>query len=122
MGGKDYPNTILKGPLDPKLKWAGQIEVRHRRKRLLQCVQYLFKVKEQQGTGDLEEMMKKDGKLKTEIIAYLTDLPEDFGIGNEGLLTNGNLQDGGVIPDEPEAKRRRIEELVQLSGGFSGLN
>ncbi|CAD7952915.1 unnamed protein product [Amoebophrya sp. A25] len=87
--GRTYPRKILEDPLRDSLKWVGQIEVRHRRRRLLQCVQLLFDMKAKYGTGDLEELFSKDAQLKRDVIECLTDLPSE----DEA---------------EPSAKRQRV--------------
>ncbi|CAD7967084.1 unnamed protein product [Amoebophrya sp. A120] len=73
--GNDYPNQILHNPLNPELKWVGQIEVRHRRRQLLTCVQHLFQMKEMLGTADIEEMLKKEGNLAQQLYDFLTSDP-----------------------------------------------
>mmetsp|Transcript_24512 Transcript_24512/g.61682 ORF Transcript_24512/g.61682 Transcript_24512/m.61682 type:complete len:564 (+) Transcript_24512:122-1813(+) len=76
--GKKYPHKILKDPTDAKLHWVGQVEVKHRRKRLLECLQHLFTLKGKLGVGDVDAMMQKEPALRQELFTFLTDdAPEE---------------------------------------------
>ncbi len=71
---KSYIDQIWEDPLNTeKLSWAGQDDVRHRRKRLMQCVQFLFEQKKNLGTGDLEKMMEQLPDIKSKLREFLVD-------------------------------------------------
>jgi len=74
--GKEYVDKISEDPTSEEALWVGQAEVRHRRKRLVDCLGICFEACARVGTVDLNKVLEEDADLKEKVKACLTDLPE----------------------------------------------
>lgn len=96
----DYPDKMARRPLSSRLQWVGQTEVKWRRRRLKECMNHLFELRERHQTSDVEQMMSKDSELRDRLVQFITDLPpeepDDASPVDE------------PVADEPPAKKRKV--------------
>jgi len=75
--GKSYVDKISDDPTNEAVaRWVGQAEVRHRRKRLVDCLMICFGACARMGTTDLNKVLEEDADVKEQVKACLTDLPD----------------------------------------------